>query len=299
MFTRAKKEVAKMNPKVAVQLLRTFGFKPRREPGSSIVLPPTFEDWSGKLAKTVDGATAKAITGNKKLMEYLRAVVEIVRSNPAIINENLKDGNVSKFAKQTGLSVFRNPYSDRTPSKGVVDGVLYAPQSLTGNFQLPLALQLANVSGRVRMPFMTGGGSSDCPNANNIKDAFNVIYAEMEKNGKVLIDSDKGRIEATIEKLGKLEKQLARLMDDTKLFNKLNAALNPGQSVTTENVTINDIINARNENITGDTLSNLNDCITKNIRDQSQLSNDLMAKVYNPLLNLLIGGSSNALSPVM
>jgi hypothetical protein len=299
MFERARKEVAKMNPKVAVQLLRTFGFKPRRESGSNIVLPPTFEEWSGKLSRTVDAATAEAIKENKKLMKYLRAVVEIVRSNPAIINTNLKDGNVSDFARKTGLSVFRNPFPDRKVSSTVRDGVLFTPQVLAQSMQLPLALQLANVSGRVRMPFQMGGGSSECPTAKNIKDVFNVIYSEMEKNGKVLIDSDKARITATIDKLEKLEKQLMRLMDDAKLFTKLNAALNPGQSVSTDNVTLNDITNASNENITADTLGNLNDCITKNIRDQSQVSNDLMAKVYNPLLNLLIGGSSDALSPVM
>lgn len=299
MFAVARKEVATMNPKVAVQLLRTFGFKPRREAGSNVVLPPTFDEWSGKLSRTVDAATAEAIRGNKKLMEYLRAIVDIVRSNPAIINKDLKNGVVSDFAKKTGLSVFRNPFPERKVTESIIDGVLFAPQSLTQSMQLPLALQIANISGRVRMPMMGGGnGVAECPNAGNIKQAFNMIYAEMEKNGKVLIDSDKSRITATIEKLDKLESSLMRLMDDSKLFAKLNSALNPGQSVSTENVTLDDITNVRNENITGETLGNLNDCIVKNLRDQTQLSSDLVNRVQMPLLQLLLKGGSNALSPV-
>lgn len=298
MFAVARKEVGKMNPKVAVQLLRTFGFKPRREAGSNVVLPPSFEEWSGKLSRTVDDKTAEAIRGNKKLMEYLRAVVELVRSNPAIINSDLKNGVLSDFARKTGLNVFRNPFPERKVAESVVDGLLFAPQQLTKSMQIPLALQIANVSGRVRMPFMMGGGKPECPNASHIKQAFNMIFAEMEKNGKVLIDSDKARINATIEKLEKLENNLMQLMDDAKLFSKLNTALNPAQSVSTENVTLRNITDVRSQNITGETLGNLNDCITNNLNVQTQLSSELINKVQMPLLQLLLKGGSNALSPV-
>jgi 5'-3' exonuclease len=297
MFARASKEVAKMNPKVAVQLLRTFGFKPRKEAGTNVVLPPSFDEWIRKLDRTVDVATAKAIHENKKLMLYLRAVVDIVRSNPAIINKDLKSG-VSDYARKTGLSVFRNPFPERTVPESVVDGLLFAPQQLAQSMQLPLALQIANLSGRV--PFMSGGGvSSDSPNAADLRQAFNLIYAQMEKGGKVLVDSDKGRIDATISKLSKLETQLHKLMDDAKLFAKLHAALTPGQSVSSENVTLNDIVNVKSDSLTGDTLNNLNDYISKNIRDQSQLSADLINKVQMPLLHLLYGRGSDALSRVM
>jgi hypothetical protein len=298
MFAVARKEVAIMNPKVAVQLLRTFGFKPRREAGSNVVLPPTFDEWSGKLSRTVDTTTAEAIRGNKKLMEYLRAVVDMVRANPAIINTDLKNGVLSDFAKKTGLSVFRNPFPERTVHESVVDGLLFAPTQVAQSMQLPLALQIANVSGRVRNPFMVGGGNVECPTGDSLKQAFNMIFAEMEKNGKVLIDSDKARINSTIDKLKKLESNLMQLMDDAKLFSKLNAALNPAQSVSTENVTLRDITDVRNQSITGETLGNLNDCIAKNLRDQTQLSSDLVSRVQMPLLQLLLKGGSNALSPV-
>lgn len=298
MFDVARKEVSKMNPKVAVQLLRTFGFKPRREAGSAVVLPPTFEEWAGRLSKTVDAATAEAIRGNKKLMEYLRAVVTIVRSNPAIINKDLKNGVASDFAKKTGLSVFRNPFPERRTDNANVDGLLFAPQSFGQNMQLPLSLRLANVSGRVFSPNMYGGGSSECPNASNMRKEFNLIYAEMEKNGKVLVDADKERINATIDKLYKLEYNLINLMDDAKLFTRLNTAFNPGQSASTDNVSLKDIVNVRSENITGETLGNLNDCIVRNIGDQAQLSRGLFNNVQKPLLQLLAHGGSDALSQV-
>jgi len=297
MFAVARKELNGMNPKVAVQLLRTFGFKPRRESGSNVVLPPTFDDWSRKLEKTLDAKTAQAIKGNRQLMEYLRAIVDMVRANPAIINTDFKNGALSDFARKTGLNVFRNPFPERKVAESVVDGLLFAPQQLAQSMQAPLALQIANIKGR--MPFMmSGGGNAECPNANNLRQAFNMIFAEMEKNGKVLVESDKARINVTIEKLDKLESNLIQLMDDAKLFNKLNAALNPSQSVSTENVTLRDITDVRSQNITGETLGNLNDCIVKNLRDQTQLSSDLFNRVQYPLLQLLMKGGSNALSPV-
>ena len=286
MFDVARREVANMHPKIAVQLLRTFGFKLRKEAGTNIILPCTFDEWLQKLQKSVDVQIAKAIRENKKLMEYLRAVVDIVRENPAIINTNLKNGVLSDFARKTGLTVFRNPFPERKVAESVVDGLLFAPQQLAQSMQLPLALQVANVSGRVRMPIQMGGGKTECPAADSLKEAFNMIFAEMEKNGKVLVDSDKARINSTIDKLKKLEYNLVRLMDDAKLFSRLNAAASVNNS--SENVTLDDIVNVRNDNITGNTLGNLNDCITKNLRDQTQLSADLVNKVQMPLLQLLM-----------
>jgi hypothetical protein len=297
MFAKARKEVANMNPKVAVQLLRTFGFKPRKEGGSNLMLPPTFEEWSRKLKKTVGEDTAKTISDNKKLMEYLRAVVDIVRSNPAIINKDLKNGVTSDFAKKSGLSVFRNPFPDRKVPETVIDGLLFAPEQFAQPMRLPLAFQLANLSGRVPGLMYGGGKSSDCPTASNIRDAFNGIYAQMEKNGKVLVDSDKARISGTIDKLEKLETQLMSLMDDAKLFTKLHSALNP-TDVSSDNVTLNDIVNVKSESITGDTLVSLNDYINKNLRDQSTITSQLWNGVQLPLLQLLLKGGSNALSPV-
>ena len=297
IFAKARKEVASMNPKVAVQLLRTFGFKPRKEGGSNLMLPPTFEEWSIKLEKTVGADTAKAIRENKKLMEYLRAVVDIVRSNPAIINKDLKNGVTSDFAKKSGLSVFRNPFPARQVPETVIDGLLFAPQQLAQPMRLPLGFGLANMSGRVPGLMLGGGKSSDCPTASNIRDAFNGIYAQMEKSGKVLVDSDKARISATIDKLEKLENQLMSLMDDAKLFTKLHSALNPTDS-SSDNVTLNDIVNVKSESITSDTLASLNDYINKNLRDQSAVTSQLWNGVQLPLLQLLLKGGSNALSPV-
>jgi hypothetical protein len=296
MFSVARKEVGNMNPKVAVQLLRTFGFKPRKEAGSNVVLPPKFDEWYRKLESTVGADTATAIRTNKKLMEYLRAVVEIIRSNPAIINKDLKNGVASDFARKCGLSVFKSPYSESAIAKSQsnVDGVLFT--SLVDQLRSPLALRIQNISGRV--PFMMGGGHAECLTSENLKVAFNKIYAEMEKNGKVLVDNDKSRIQATIEKLGKLESSLVRLMDDAKLFSKLNSALNPGEPVSSENVTLDNIMNVRSENIAGSTLNNLNDCISRNIRDQTQLTSDMVNKVQHPLLQLLLGRGSDALSQV-
>jgi hypothetical protein len=290
MFNVARKEVNNMHPKIAIQLLRTFGFKLRKEPGSDIIMPCKFDEWLQRLEKSIDVQTAKVIRENKKLLEYLRSVVNIVRANPAIINTNSKNCVLSDFARKSGLTVFRNPLPHKTIQKNMIDGLLYTPQHLNQSTHLPLALQIANVSSRVKMP-MSGGGNGggnnmECVNANNLKQSFNLIYAEMEKNGKKLVDSDKALIDATINKFSNLEYQLVRLMDDAKLFSKLHAAASVDNY--SENITLDDIVNVKSNDITGNTLRNLNDCILKNINTQTKLSQNLINKVQIPLLQLLM-----------
>jgi len=293
MFEVARKEVNNMHPQVAVQLLRTFGFKPRKEAGSNTLLPPTFDEWKRKLSRTVDATTASTILANSQLMKYLQAIVSIVRSNPAIINTNIQSGLTSDFARKSGLTVFRNPFPERSTSADVVDGLVFTQNQMIP--QVPLALRIANISSRMPVPLnLVGGGEDACVNSAQIGKAFKLIFAEMEKNGKVLVESDKARIHASVEKLGKLESQLIKLMEDAKLFAKLNSALNPGQS-TSDTVTLKDISNVR-DNLSSDTLTNLNDCINKNISDQSQLSSDLVNKVQMPLLELLLGRTNPLLN---
>jgi len=289
MFEVARKEVNKMNPQVAVQLLRTFGFKPRKEAGSNTLLPPTFDEWKRKLSGTVGATTASTILNNSQLMKYLQAVVSIVRSNPAIINTNVQSGLTSDFSRKSGLTIFRNPFPEKSVSSGVIDGVVFNQNQMIP--QVPLALRIANISSRMQVPLnLVGGGEDACVNSAQIRKTFKLIFAEMEKNGKVLVESDKARIDASIEKLGKLESQLIKLMEDAKLFARLSEAFKSDESVT-----LKDISNVR-DNTPENTLSNLNDCINKNVADQSQLSSDLVNKVQMPLLELLLGRTNPLLN---
>ena len=115
MFKVGQAEVEQMPPSVAVQLLKTFGFKPRKELPSMNILPPTFDEWvKNILPNQVSAATAEGIKNNKPLMDYLKGVVSVVRSNPSIIKENKGQNNqLSEYATHAKIKVYRQPI---TPS---------------------------------------------------------------------------------------------------------------------------------------------------------------------------------------
>jgi hypothetical protein len=306
MYKVAQSEVEKMQPRIAVQLLKTFGFAPRKELPSGQYLPPSFSEWTSKiLPRSVDEATKKAIMENKPLMDYLKAVVNLVRNNPAIISENRQVLAPSGFAKKAELAVFVQPTTSAARSKLnttiLEQGVLMTQPSL--NQMFPLAGMLPNLGlGRGGMfnPSiqLIGGGSSDqtCINANTLKDMFSVTYAEMERNGKVLVDEDKQKIDAAVQKVANLEKQLIRILEDFKLFSKLNSALSVGGTISVDPVTLKEVVSCAENQVSTEAMNNLSSCASQNIGEQSQIIHDLFFKVQRSLVELMANGQSGNLS---
>ena len=272
-------------------MLKTFGFKPRKEPNTKYLLPPTFEEWNRRITKTFEKNVSDAILKNTKLMAYLKTVVNLIRSNPSIINKELQKGK-SVFAERVGLSTFVTPTALQLKSRPVADFSAFT-------MALPLSASIPNMSGAYGMPgmgmmpgmmgapgmmVMPGGSMSGgaCPNANNLRAAFDLLYNEMENNGKVLIDSDKNNIKVTIDELGNLEYQLIHLMDDVKLFTKLNGAL--GRNTSVEEVSIKDIVSQDKDNVTGNTLYALQQSLNENITNQNALISKIV-RAYTPLTN--------------
>ncbi len=305
MYKVAQTEVEKMQPRIAVQLLKTFGFAPRKELPSGQYLPPSFSEWTSKiLPRSVDDETRKAIMENKSLMEYLKAVVNLVRNNPAIISENRQVLAKSDFAKKAELSVFVQPTTSAARSKLnttiLEQGVLMSQPSI--NQMFPFGGMLNNVLLNRGMfnpsVQLIGGGSSDqtCVNANLLNDMFSVTYAEMERNGKVLVEEDKEKINAAIQKVANLEKQLIRILEDFKLFSKLNSALSVGGTVSVDPVTLKEVVASAENQVSSEAMNNLSSCASQNIGEQSQVMSDLIFKVQRSLVELLSKGYSGNLS---
>ena len=301
MFKVGQSEVEQMPPSVAVQLLKTFGFKPRKELPSMNVLPPTFDEWvKNILPNQVSPATAEAIKNNKPLMEYLKGVVSVVRSNPSIIKENKGDRReLSDYTKHTGLAVFRQPSSGparSTLNASILDlGVLSSSSSA---HTLPLAALLGNVDVNRNMfmlPGMqTGGGVSPaCVNARALSQMFKVTYSEMERNGKQLVDSDKNRINDAVVKVAQLEEKLMKIVRDLKTFNKLHSALSVKQGpIGIEDITLAEIHNNNQNSVTGEAVSNLTNCASQNITELNKLIGDLIGRVQRPLVSEVLGGQT-------
>jgi hypothetical protein len=304
MFQVARSEIEKMDPIVIVQLLKTFGFTPRKELPSGKYLPPSFSEWTSKiLPRSVDEETKKAILGNTTLMEYLKAIVNLVRNNPVIIEANRKSTSFgrSKFAERAELQVFHQPTISKARSLNadiLHQGVL---MSQSFNPVMPLTSMLGNVMmNRGINPTiqLIGGGSSDqtCVNANMLKDMFSVTYAEMERNGKVLVEEDKQKIEAAIHKISKLETQLIKILEDFKFFTKINSALSVGGTVAVDPVTLKEVVSSAENKVSTEAMNNLSSCASQNINEQSQLMSDLVFKVQRALVELLSKGYSENLS---
>jgi hypothetical protein len=321
MFAIAKREVEKMNPKVALLLLNTFGFTPKKDIRTGLRLPPTFEDWAANIlpnSPQISEATVNKIKSNHQLMSYLRSVVNIIRSNPAILNDNPKPTKYNRPGAD--MQVFYQPDPSQLKDcdmKNMSDHILQQSilqaRQVIPNLSMPLGGYLTNVSSLVIKPQvlngsfkMIGGGvskyDSQCVNACALENTFKFTLGEMERNGKMLVEEDKDRIDAAIAKVAKREKQLLQLLDDIRLFTTLDK-VNP-QSSQVSDVKLRDIVNiagnARESggNITQMALNNLNQSATLNINEMTKLINDLIFKVQQSLVDVNGGRVSSYLSPL-
>jgi hypothetical protein len=304
MFNVAKDEVQKMNHSVAQQLLSTFGFKIRKELPSGLKLPPSFDEWKNSiLPRQVDEETKKAILGNKQLMEYLHGVVSLLRNNPEILNKDHVQKE-SDYVKQAGIKLFQNPITPSDKSRVVASvleqGVLLSRPAIS-NF--PLGGLFNNVGlnqmGMMGFPLgLSGGGAKEqCVNANMLQKMFETTYNEMERNGKMLVDADKDRISEAIKKVGNLEEQLIRILEDLKLFSKLNEVMRVG-TVGIDDVTLEQVKDEARSKVSGityDAVNNLKDCAGQNIAEQSKLMSDLLFQVQRSLIGTLVGDGNNSL----
>jgi hypothetical protein len=320
MFKVAQREVATMNPKIALLLLETFGFTPKKET-SGLFLPPTFEYWMANILPKSGQSeeTVNTIKSNHQLMQYLRGVVQIIRSNPAILNKDLTEKRKSEKYGRAGaeLQTFYQPSQMKEcDMKNMTDLVLQQSVLLSRpvmpSLQMPLGMQLGNVNQVVMPNFlngayrMQGGGSkykAQCVNACALESTFKFTLEEMERNGKMLVDSDKARITGAIDRIARREEQLVQLLDDLRLFTKLNR-INPNSTSTQLTETnLNDIVDtARNtrasgSNITEMAIGNLSQSVSGNINETFRLINDLI-KVQQPMVDVIAGRNSSYLSSV-
>ena len=297
MFKVGQTEVQNMPPSVALSLLKTFGFKPRKELPSMNILPPTFDEWSSTiLLKQVSPATAEGIKNNKPLMDYLKGVVSFVRSNPSILKENKGDDNIdSDYVKHAKIKVFKQPFtpSNRsTLNASILDlGVLSSAPTINS---LPFSLALGNPMMFPSMFGQRGGGINPaCVNSKALEQMFKVTYSEMERNGKQLIDSDKNRISDAVKKVAELEEKLMKIVRDLKVFNKLNAALSVKQGpIGIEDITLSEIHTSNQNPVTSEAVNNLTNCASQNISELNKLIGVIMSRIQRPLVSEVIGNQT-------
>ena len=309
MFKVAQREVELMNPQVATQLLKTFGFTPRKELPHGLVLPPSFDEWRQNiLPNSVNTETQEAIVDNAQLMNYLKGVVSLIRNNPTVLEENKNSSQkgISTYATRAGLKLFVQPISTSERAQVAANileqGVLLSRPTINS---MPLAGLFNNIGMNMNMmnsPFaLQGGGAKpNCPNANMLKNMFDVTYSEMERNGKVLVDADKKRIDDSVKRVAHLEEQLVRILEDLKLFTKLNTTFSIGRApIGVDEVSLQDVVGASQaSSVTGEAIGNLKNCASQNITEQSKLMGDMVLQIQKSLVGTMTGGKNPLLERV-
>jgi len=258
--------IQNINPKIMLVILQNLGVKITKEFGTSIC--ETFESW---LSKT---PIRKVVLKNKNLSKYIRTIINVIRSNPVILNP-VPSKNLY------GLTTFKTPEGLQNKSKksdSLADMLLYTKDFSVNNINTLYPDNIRYI--------MSGGGGEYSENASQIKKLFDVLFSELDKAGVPLVDNDQKRIYDTIEKMSKLELDLPRLLEDLRVYTDLIKLIDEKEKDKTELDDFKDIRN--NKTQLSDLVNKVNKKIQANITRQNLIFQILYNKVQIPLLARLV-----------
>jgi len=304
MYAVAKSEVAKMNPRVMEKVLNTFDIRSNKHGKLE-----EYIEWRGslesrlvqKLGAERGSKTAGAILANKKLLEYLRNVMDIVRANHGALSNKgdrtlsdlpvKTDDRIKYFVKPTNIN---RAAALSTQLGTLVNQLNVLPQNFVSSFNMPLNLSNVNFGSPMMLPLMgmRGGGCIEDSVA-TMEAIYKQILEEMKRNGKDLVDEDKKRIENAIDQIKKNNSQLSSALNDLKGFMRLNTALTNGLT----NVSLNEIKGSANADLSNQ-IKSFESSINNTASSQISLMTALIDQVFRPMALIASGASTNLLRPI-
>jgi hypothetical protein len=304
----AGKEFKDIRPEAALKLLKTFNIELKKDSYGNRV-PMEFLEWRATLDARVGTAAAEAIKQNAQLMEYLRAVVQLVRSNPEIIDENRsKAAQQRAVAAQSDLKLprpFVAPSKRAAPASSMLlRTVPFVTQqlSLPQPSMLPPGLAGFGYGPVAGLPFgfmpgmgMRGGGDELTETAQLLNNNFAAILKDLQSSGKDLVDADKQLIENAIKKVSKNQKQIEHALNELKAFNKLSTTLKAGLP---QALNLKDVDGASRMVNIDSNVSNLQSNVGSLARENQALITQLYNNVFKALASLRLGVQSSSLVPV-
>lgn len=299
----ASKEVKDMRPEVALKLLKTFGIELREEYGMKV--PMEFLEWRATMESRVGADAADAIKQNKKLLEYLRQVVHLVRANPEIIGDNRQTLNARK--QQAAHSGVQPPRKFIAPSVRAVPASTMLLRTIPGMVQqismpappmLPPGIAGFGYGPVAGFPYglLSGGAQGDLTEtAQGLQNSFSKVLTDLQNSGKDLVDNDKKLIENAIKKVSKNEKQIRHALNELSAFTKLNDTLKNGLPQALE---LKDIDGSSRLVSVSKNVATLNTNVGSLARENQALITQLYNNVFKSLASLRLGVSSSNLVPV-
>lgn len=308
MSTQADFEITKMHPKVMMKILKTFAVS---FVGHNV---EPYVSWNGnlrsrlvsKMGEERGSQTHRAIVGNKKLLEYLRCVINHVGKHPELLNLETGYGNgvdsplpgqVSEIGKAK-LNYFVRPEKmDRTDvletNLGMLSNQLnLLPQNFMQSVNVPLNVSnmTFGVNPLMGLPSglgMRGGAGCVDQVANSLESTYNEILKEMNSKGKDLVQSDKDRILKGIYQIKDNNEKITKALQDLKAFASLNTSLTHGLGV----VELKDVQGSSNINLDSQ-IQTLQSTVNTISSDQVGLMTALVQQVLSPMLLIARGGST-------
>tara|TARA_A100001015_G_scaffold215989_1_gene242547 strand:+ start:721 stop:2409 length:1689 start_codon:yes stop_codon:yes gene_type:complete len=242
-------EVKNMNPAIAVDTLRAFGFAIEEGENGTKSSEDT-SDWLKSLGdKGLSADDVKNITSNAKLVSYLDAVVARVNSNPAILNR--------KKAAAPGLSgTCMQKYGIKAKVKKVRPCVasMYRISNCINahNMRLSVLLGVSPIVGIVG-----GGAVADIEKRESAEPLwasayfarmFSSINNTLESLGKKIQDDDKKTVTDMIDNLRDSEEKLYKTMKYAAKYHALLEIYGEEHNPSTLNMdTLQKFVDARNK----------------------------------------------------
>ncbi len=274
LFEVAKSDIQNINPEIMKNIVNTFGFIVRKE-RDGVYRPAAFNDWIN--SSKVNGDIKNVVVNNKKLSIYLSEILNILRKNPVLFNENVPLANPSH--PNNGLTLFNAPLHMERPRRNIDLSSMISRTNGEQKLEMPFFLNLQNVG------FQTGGGIMNENNSDKIKQMFNQLFMQLEHNGKELKIEDKERINKVVETASKLETQLNQMYEEIQLYSNLQEMLKDTNVVESVGLTeIHDI--TTNKSRLEETMQKIREKIQKNLVTQQKVFQTLYL-IQDPLIRLI------------
>lgn len=233
--TDAKKEVDKMNPQAAFDILKGFGFSAQRRhdpiANRELLKVQPVSEWA-ESSKDKDGAS---LADNKYagLRAYLELVVAFVDQHPAILNEDYREGPVAlpasgdpfglslplgKKRRETNMDDFRDQISRRNR---------YIETMVNGLVGMPLKLRLYGGGVRtVPAPSLVDRRMARVPRlSKTLRQIYKYYRTRLANQNKTLSKSTESKIEQHLESLAKEEAKVTRVIKFVEAYSLLSDAM--------------------------------------------------------------------------
>jgi hypothetical protein len=271
LFDVAKNDIQNINPTIMKNIIKSFGFKIRKET-DGVYRPLDYSEWV--KSSEINSELKDLLKTNKKLNIYLREILNIIRSNPLIINENLVEEQ--KDYSKYNMRVFRNPIIGKNLSVNNHYDLLSIQPRENQTFEMPFFVNLSQ----------TGGATGCVNNSETLRKVFNHLFAQLVESGKELKDEDKQRILDAIDQAVKLETRLNNLIQEIELYTRLSKMLKDTNAIDAVDLSEIHEITTNKEKL-DETLVKIKEKINKNLVAQQTLFQTLVV-AQRPLMTFLL-----------